>query len=180
MNLVDILEKAKRSEKSEEELRKIFNANIHQWNTHENFEEMENQIETYLKKVNVIQPEHTPLLAQPLRIARIEKRKNVKRPSNASKDNVQLKTEDNNQEHHSSLSFSEEQFKLLEKLPDVTSNLENQRYPTSFFKQFYVLSIRAFKNFLLNPYLAPAHLIVCVVVGVILGWVSKSPCQINT
>lgn len=178
MNAVDILEKAKRSEKADEELRKIFNANMQQWNTHENYEEMEREIDNYLKKVNIIQPEKTPLLvkAQPLRIARLEKRKNARRSSNASstKENASPKTEDLTQDHNNIFSFSEEQFKLIEKLPDVTSTLGNQWYPTSFFKQFYVLSIRAFKNFLLNPFLAPAHLIVCAVVGVVLGWVSET------
>lgn len=44
-------------------------------------------------------------------------------------------------------------------------------YNTSFFTQFYYLTIRCLKNLIRNPFLLPGHLILCIVVGIGLGWV---------
>lgn len=49
-------------------------------------------------------------------------------------------------------------------------------YNTSFFTQFYYLTWRCLKNLIRNPLLLPGHLILCIGVGIGLGWVYyKSP-----
>jgi hypothetical protein len=53
--------------------------------------------------------------------------------------------------------FEEKKFVFFEE-----SYLDNMSFNTSFFTQFYYLSKRALKNFILNPYLFPFQLFCCI------------------
>lgn len=56
----------------------------------------------------------------------------------------------------------------FEKFKDVNENYE---YETSFFEQFYQLSKRNLKNFILNPFLFPGHVFISLLLSGLLSWV---------
>lgn len=86
--------------------------------------------------------------------------------------------EDNSEERTSlkiEHSSEEKEFQLAEEKSDSKWDCfacGQQNFATSVFTQFFILSERAFKNFIRNLFLFPAHIILCILLGLFLGGVS--------